>query len=750
MLSTVNFKRLRIQNFLSIGNIPVEILFPVGLNAITGENLDLPERRNGIGKSTIADALHFALYGDTIRELKKDEIVNDVVKKKTSVFLEFEVVEGECKDEYIIERNLKPSKLSITKNGTDITHSTIGETDKFILSLIKTSKEVFQNRVIMTVNGTSPFMGKSKVDKRKFIEGILDLEYFSTLLKMSRDEYNTKSRERDLEELKIKEIETSIQALKTQEVEFTKGKTERLKDLEGRLNTAKGDLKVLEESLLKIEENSKEEFQSLAETLKAKEKEYVDRRGEMREEVLAIKAAKSQKIEVEKSIKKAEVSLKSNEDDLKELGDSDSVEEDRKKKQELEEKIEKLNEKLTELKEAKKELEKAQYKLEHSEIPAIEKEIEGLTKNPGTCEYCNKDIGEILINKNKKVVEELLAKKQGLDKKLTAAKEYVANHASDIKTSEEKISLNKNGVGIYERRITTWEANKKLRENLTKSIKSSTEEIEIEKVKLKKLEVQLANEDKTTEQFKTYSEKLDKVLERIELVDAEIKSIEKKENENLLKKKEISLLKKRLEELNGDYKTVEESKFSGGEDIKRAEVRMVSVNEKFNTLKRDLKIAEYAKFIFSEEGVKSFLIKKILGILNTNIAVYCKKMDAPCVVKFNEFFEDEITSVRGVPRSYWNFSGAERKSIDLAIMFAFIDLMKMTGKAYFNSLMFDELLDSSLDSKGVELVVNILKERVSKYGECIYVISHRKESLTYFDGDVVFLQKKNGITERVS
>ena len=63
--------------------------------------------------------------------------------------------------------------------------------------------------------------------------------------------------------------------------------------------------------------------------------------------------------------------------------------------------------------------------------------------------------------------------------------------------------------------------------------------------------------------------------------------------------------------------------------------------------------------------------------------------------------------------------------------------------------MFDELLDSSLDEKGAELVLNIIKERVDIYKESIYIISHRKESVKAATGDVIMLEKCNGITKKV-
>ena len=58
-------------------------------------------------------------------------------------------------------------------------------------------------------------------------------------------------------------------------------------------------------------------------------------------------------------------------------------------------------------------------------------------------------------------------------------------------------------------------------------------------------------------------------------------------------------------------------------------------------------------------------------------------------------------------------------------------------------------LDSSLDEKGVELVLNIIKERVDNHNESIYVISHRKESVKAASGEVIILEKKNSITTRV-
>ena len=173
------------------------------------------------------------------------------------------------------------------------------------------------------------------------------------------------------------------------------------------------------------------------------------------------------------------------------------------------------------------------------------------------------------------------------------------------------------------------------------------------------------------------------------------------------------------------------------------------LEEDSNTIYKNLSTLEVVKYILSEEGVKSFIVKKILDVLNNRLLYYLQKMDANCICRFNEYFEEEIVNEKGEDCSYFNFSGAERKSIDLAILFTFMDMRRLQGDIAYNIVIFDELLDSSLDERGVELVLNIIKERIDTYSESIYIISHRKESVKAATGDVVILEKKNGITTRV-
>ena len=85
-----------------------------------------------------------------------------------------------------------------------------------------------------------------------------------------------------------------------------------------------------------------------------------------------------------------------------------------------------------------------------------------------------------------------------------------------------------------------------------------------------------------------------------------------------------------------------------------------------------------------------------------------------------------------------------------------MDIRRLQGDVSYNISIYDELLDSSLDEKGVDMVIDILRERVDKFDESVMIISHRRESVKAvtaasgeFNNDVIFLEKENGITRRV-
>ena len=185
-MKTVNFTKITIQNFLSVGEEPVIVDFKRGLHIITGRNIDKPERKNAVGKSTIADALYFAIFGETLREIKKELIINNITGGRTQVELEFEVDSPRGNNKFHIVRTLLPTKIQVYKDGIDKTRDSLANTTKYICDVLSASPAIFQNCVIMTVNNAVPFMAKNKTEKRRFIEDIFGMEVFSKMISVTR------------------------------------------------------------------------------------------------------------------------------------------------------------------------------------------------------------------------------------------------------------------------------------------------------------------------------------------------------------------------------------------------------------------------------------------------------------------------------------------------------------------------------------------------------------------------------------
>lgn len=197
-MKSLSFNTLTLTNFLSVGSTPLEFKFQEGLNLITGYNRDDPDEKNGIGKSSICDGLFFALFNETIKDLKMGEIVNDKTKKNCTVRLEFSVSEGIIKTDYVIERGLKPSSCVFMVNGEiDKTLSSIPKTNKVITDTIGVSKELFKQSIVMSIGKSVSFFNQGKADKRKFIEGIFNLEIFSEMLTEARAKYNETKRDKE-------------------------------------------------------------------------------------------------------------------------------------------------------------------------------------------------------------------------------------------------------------------------------------------------------------------------------------------------------------------------------------------------------------------------------------------------------------------------------------------------------------------------------------------------------------------------
>lgn len=252
--------------------------------------------------------------------------------------------------------------------------------------------------------------------------------------------------------------------------------------------------------------------------------------------------------------------------------------------------------------------------------------------------------------------------------------------------------------------------------------------------------------DEKIESLKINKSKLEKAYEKY---NKKINQIEVAEQKKKNIKDRIKQLDIWLSQLDLDIQELKSEKTEVDSFLKTQMDLIQCIKDSVNKCRFELNLMDTVKFIVSEDGVKSYIVKKILQMFNDRLRYYLSKMDANCICNFNEYFEEEIVNEKNKICSYFNFSGAERKNIDFSCLFTFMDIRRLQGNVTYNISIYDELFDSCLDEKGIDLVTKIIKERVEKYNECVLVISHRKESVKSSTGDVIFLEKKDGVTSRI-
>ena len=181
-------KNITVKNFLSVGNQTQAVDFDKEhLTLVLGENLDLggddSGSRNGTGKTTMINALSYALYGGALTNIRKENLINKTNAKNMLVTVEFEV----GGQDYRIERGRKPNVLKLYVNDQeqkteesveDDAQGDSRETQKHIEQLLGMSHTMFKHLVALNTY-TEPFLSLKAADQREVIEQLLGITVLS-------------------------------------------------------------------------------------------------------------------------------------------------------------------------------------------------------------------------------------------------------------------------------------------------------------------------------------------------------------------------------------------------------------------------------------------------------------------------------------------------------------------------------------------------------------------------------------------
>ena len=223
----IKIKDLTVRNFMSVGNQTQAIGFDKGqLTLVLGENLDLggddSGARNGTGKTTIINGLSYAIYGNALTNIKKDNLVNKINSKGMLVTMSFEK-DGTT---YHIERGRKPNVLKFTINGSEMkpadqdeSQGDSRETQKAIEEIFGMSHDMFKHLVALNTY-TEPFLSMKAADQRAIIEQLLGItqlsekaEALKEAVRISKDSINAENTKIETIKISNDRIQQSIDAL---------------------------------------------------------------------------------------------------------------------------------------------------------------------------------------------------------------------------------------------------------------------------------------------------------------------------------------------------------------------------------------------------------------------------------------------------------------------------------------------------------------------------------------------------------
>ena len=193
------FRYVRWKNLLSTGKYFTEI-------NLSGNTNTLVVGENGSGKSTMLDALCFALFGKPFRDINKPQLLNSINNKDCVVEVEFDT----GNKAYKIIRGIKPNVFEIYCNGELVNQDAAVRDyqeylEKFILKL---NYKSFTQIVILGSASFTPFMQLKSADRREIIEDLLDIQIFSTMNSLVKDRL---SNNKDLVANKKHEIDLATQ-----------------------------------------------------------------------------------------------------------------------------------------------------------------------------------------------------------------------------------------------------------------------------------------------------------------------------------------------------------------------------------------------------------------------------------------------------------------------------------------------------------------------------------------------------------
>ena len=681
----ITLKNITLRNFLSIGQVTQAVDFDKKeLTLILGENLDLggDGARNGTGKTTLIQGLSYALFGVPINSIRKDNLVNRTNAKGMMVTLEFNV-NG---IDYKIERGRKPNILkfyinNVEQKDEDTAQGENKETQVAIEKVIHMSSDMFKHIVALNTY-SEPFLALKANEQREIIEQLLGITLLSEKAEVIKTMLKETKDNIQQEEFKVKAIEEANKRVKEQ-IDATK---RRQKLWQQKHDEDLENLAIDYTRLSQIDIDS--ELQAHKDLVVWNEKK---KQQDTYNALLARQTAWKQK-------------------QTKDIEDLD--------KQTF--KLSKIDI-VTEIT-AHREL--AEYNTKSKELAERDKELARLTKE---------------IDKEDKLVKKLTTEIETLEAHKCYACGQDFHDEQHTEVLDGKRDMLREAQATATALMNQWNELRQIKIFVAEIKPKTHYKTEAEAIRhgsdLENIRTKILEKEGEIDPYSAQLKELTIVTlgsQPVTHYDTESQAIEHRSKvTNILKQ-----IDTKAAESNPHTDVINEMENNALQEIN------------FETINKLTKAGEHQKFLLDLLTSKdSFVRKKIidqnLSYLNQRLTHYLDKIGLPHNVVFKNDLQVEITEL-GRELDFDNLSRGERNRLILGLSFAFRDVWENLYSPI-NTLFIDELIDSGLDTMGVENAIAILKDMSRRRQKSIWLVSHREE-LAGRVPNVLKVVKENGFT----
>ena len=680
------FQKLTIQNFMSIRSIVLD-LQDRGLVLIKGKNCDNPDlNNNGSGKSSMIEAIVYALYGRTLRGVKGDAVVHKKPKKNMKIFLDLLDDDG---TEYRIARYRKhrvnKNKSLLYRNRVDITPKSEADFNEYVANLLQADYLTFTSSLLYSAESFK-FTSATDAEMKATFDRMLGLDVFSKCLEITKN--RLKAVEGDLSSTqwkiddradKIATLTDKITEAEVERAEYEETTADEISEIKSTIKQLSGELKKKQSELKKLQtayqkaETSKEKAQK---ALDAKKKKFKN-----------IEALQAEIVEIKGEIKSLE---QDNKREQKAIADCDVD-------------IDKYQIKVKKLK---------------AKMETLETEKADLDEDIGKpCPTCGQPMPEEAIEPARAEYDEKIADTQEeidqYQKKIQKLQDEIKEHEGNIHANTCEAEENQKQLNEFQALIDASqslqdekEAAEQVLEDCQEAFFEAKSQVKIKSGEIEQVEQRIADNADNLEKRKAAKNPYDDIIAKYQ-----------KDQETA-------------------QKEIEEYQESIQDKLDEQTCLQFWQQAYSNQGIKSLILDDITPFL--NKRVNKYLQKLTSGHIEVKFSTQTLLKSG----ETREKFSIDILNQDGGSEYIAN-SGGEKKRIDLCINLALQDLVASRSTKRINIAIWDEVFDA-LDETGIEKVIELLQE-LSEERSTILVVSHNPHLQSYFTNSIT-IQKKGGFS----